>query len=43
MYDEAPASAAHVALAVHGSTLDELAFIDDVAFAGWDGAGARLL
>jgi hypothetical protein len=40
MYDEAPASARHLALAVHGSAPDELAFVDDVAFAGWSGAVA---
>lgn len=43
MYDEVPASPAHVALAVHGSSLDELAFIDDVAFAGWTGVTARVV
>lgn len=42
MFGEAPASAAHLALAVHGSSPGELAFIDDVAFAGWDFAHARL-
>jgi hypothetical protein len=35
MFDEAPASPAHLALAVHGASPDELAFIDDVVFAGW--------
>ena len=43
MFGEAPASPLHVALAVHGPTIDELAFVDDVAFAGWDGATAELL
>jgi hypothetical protein len=38
MHDEAPARPTHVALAVHGASLDELAFIDDVVFAGWDEA-----
>jgi hypothetical protein len=42
MYDEVPASPAHLALAVHGSSMDELAFIDDVAFAGWESATATL-
>jgi hypothetical protein len=41
MLDEAPASTRHLALAVHGAGLDELAFVDDVAFAGWDAARAR--
>jgi hypothetical protein len=41
MLDEAPASSRHLALAVHGAGMDELAFVDDVAFAGWDGARAR--
>ncbi len=41
MYDEVPASSAHFALAVHGASPDELAFIDDVAFAGWGSATAR--
>ena len=39
--DEVPASPAHVALAVHGASFDELAFVDDVAFAGWDHARAE--
>ncbi len=39
--DEAPASSRHLALAVHGAGMDELAFVDDVAFAGWEGARAR--
>ncbi len=43
MLGEVPASAAHLALAVHGTDLDELAFVDDVAFAGWDHARAELL
>ena len=38
MFDEVPARPTHLALAVHGSTPDELAFIDDVVFAGWAGA-----
>lgn len=41
MLDEVPASPAHVALAVHGTSLDELAFVDDVAFAGWAHARAE--
>jgi transglutaminase superfamily protein len=40
--DEVPASPAHLALAVHGPTLDELAFVDDVTFAGWDAARGEL-
>jgi hypothetical protein len=40
MFDEAPASPAHLALAVHGSSPDELAFIDEIAFAGWEQAKA---
>ena len=43
MYDEAPAAPTHVALAVHGSSPDELAFIDDLAFAGWQSARVRVL
>ena len=43
MFDEVPASPAHLALAVHDSSIDEMAFIDEVAFAGWEGATARLL
>jgi hypothetical protein len=43
MFGEVPASSAHLALAVHGAAADELAFIDDVAFAGWDHARAELL
>lgn len=38
MYDEAPASPRHLALAVHGTSPDELAFVDDVVFAGWSDA-----
>jgi hypothetical protein len=38
MFDEAPAQPTHVALAVHGMSTDELAFVDDVVFAGWNGA-----
>jgi len=41
MLDEAPASPRHLALAVHGASFDELAFVDDVAFAGWEAAKAR--
>jgi hypothetical protein len=41
MLDEVPASPAHLALAVHGASLDELAFVDDVAFAGWERARAE--
>jgi len=41
MLDEVPASPAHVALAVHGASLDELAFVDDVAFSGWAHARAE--
>src|SRR5262249_28383297 len=41
MFDEVPASPAHLALAVHGTSLDELAFVDDVAFAGWERARAE--
>jgi transglutaminase-like putative cysteine protease len=41
MLDQVPASPAHLALAVHGASLDELAFVDDVAFAGWDRARAE--
>jgi hypothetical protein len=43
MLDEVPASPAHVALAVHGTSLDELAFVDDVAFSGWAHARAERL
>lgn len=43
MYDEAPAAPTHVALAVHGTSPDELAFIDDIAFAGWQNATVRVL
>lgn len=43
MYDEAPAAPTHVALAVHGASADELAFIDDIAFAGWQSATVRVL
>jgi hypothetical protein len=42
MLDEVPASAAHLALAVHGTGADELAFVDDVAFSGWEGARAEV-
>jgi transglutaminase-like putative cysteine protease len=38
MFDEVPARPTHIALAVHGSSPDELAFIDDVVFAGWSQA-----
>lgn len=38
MFDEVPARPTHIALAVHGASPDELAFIDDVVFAGWSGA-----
>lgn len=41
--DEVPASPAHLALAVHGASVDELAFVDDVAFAGWDHARAEVV
>ena len=41
MYDEAPASPRRLALAVHGATPDEVALVDEVAFAGWEGASAR--
>lgn len=40
MFDEVPAQPTHVALAVHGSSADELAFIDDVVFSPWRGARA---
>jgi hypothetical protein len=40
MFDEVPAQPTHVALAVHGSSPDELAFIDDVVFSGWTSATA---
>lgn len=43
MFDEVPASPAHLALAIHGASPDELAFIDDVAFAGWSTATATPL
>ena len=43
MLDEVPASPAHLALAVHGTSLDELAFVDDVAFAGWEAARAEVV
>lgn len=43
MYDQVPAAPTHLALAVHGGTPDELAFIDDVAFAGWERATVRVL
>jgi transglutaminase-like putative cysteine protease len=42
MFGEVPASPAHLALAVHGAGPDELAFVDDIAFAGWDHARAEL-
>jgi transglutaminase-like putative cysteine protease len=38
MFDEVPARPTHIALAVHGASPDELAFIDDVVFAGWSSA-----
>ncbi len=41
MLDQVPALPAHLALAVHGASLDELAFVDDVAYAGWDHARAE--
>jgi transglutaminase-like putative cysteine protease len=41
MFDEVPAGPRHLALAVHGASPEELAFIDDVAFAGWTQASAR--
>jgi hypothetical protein len=41
-FDEVPASPRHLALAVTGASLDELAFIDDIAFAGWGAARAEL-
>jgi hypothetical protein len=40
MFDEVPAQPTHIALAVHGASPDELAFIDDVVFAGWTEASA---
>jgi hypothetical protein len=43
MRGEVPASPAHLALAVHGAGLDELAFVDDVAFAGWESARAEVV
>lgn len=42
MYDQVPASPAHVALAIHGGGADDLAFVDDVVFAGWTGARATI-
>jgi transglutaminase-like putative cysteine protease len=42
MLGEVPASPGHLALVVHGAGPDELAFVDDVAFAGWDRAHAEL-
>jgi hypothetical protein len=41
MFDEVPAQPTHIALAVHGSSPDELAFIDDVVFAPWRSATAH--
>jgi hypothetical protein len=41
--DEAPATTPRVALAVHGADLDQLAFVDDVAFDGWSAARAQAL
>ena len=41
--DEAPASTPRLALAVHGADLDQLAFVDDVAFDGWSAARAQAL
>ncbi|MFH0900114.1 MAG: transglutaminase domain-containing protein [Pseudomonadota bacterium] len=36
--DEVPASPTRLALAVHGASPDEVAFIDDATFAGWERA-----
>ena len=43
MFGEVPASPSHLALAITGTAADELAFVDDVAFAGWDHARAELV
>jgi transglutaminase-like putative cysteine protease len=40
MFDEVPAQPTHIALAVTGSSADELAYVDDVVYAPWRGAQA---
>jgi Transglutaminase-like superfamily len=41
--DEAPAVTPRIALLVHDADLEQLAFVDDVAFAGWGAAKAHAL
>ena len=40
-YGESPASAVLLGLTAHGATAAELAIVDELAFAGFDGATAR--